>query len=84
MPNAILSMASDLAVNVDGIGSEIPDAADFDFLIENIIGTNWIQENYNIDMAINFNALRSLCFSLLRRGVSYVNKCFNAPSSSGC
>ena len=39
MRDAVIAMTSDPIFNVDGVGGNIPDEDDFDFLIEDLIGT---------------------------------------------
>ena len=52
MREAILNLTSDPIFNVDGIGSDIPDEADFNFLIEDIIGTG--HGDGDVNKLINF------------------------------
>ena len=50
--NAVLNMTSDPIFNVDGVDGDIPTESDFDFLIEDIIGTG--RGDGDLNKIINF------------------------------
>ena len=51
--NAIISATSDPIFDVDGLDGNIPTESDFDFLIENVIGT--VRGDGDLDKTINFD-----------------------------
>lgn len=52
MRNVILSGTSNPFFNLDGIGGDIPNEADFNYLVEVIIGT--LHGDSNLDLIVNF------------------------------
>ena len=50
--NAILASTRDPDFNVDGVGGDVPNESDFDFLIERIIGTG--RGDGDLNLVINF------------------------------
>lgn len=76
--NAILSGTSDAIFNLDDAGGNVPDAGDYDFLIENIIGTG--RGDSDLNKVINFLDFTLLSNNFEKSGTNWKQGNYNIDS----